>query len=84
MPKRRKNTQRLALGHGGTRFHGALQGIDIELTAGPAAALGAAGRRFAEEGPVKNPAYVEGCRDEQRTNQEILNFDGSKGEQKHN
>ena len=62
-----------------------LIGLDWQqaLPTGTAAALGAAGRRFAEKCTVENTAHVKGRRHEQQPDEQVLNFDGRNGQQEH-
>ena len=76
-----KNALRPALLGRLPRLNGALQLVDVNLPAGPAAALGAAGRRLAEKSAVEDAPHVPRRRYEERANQDILNFDGSEGKE---
>ena len=65
----------------GARFDGALQLVYVERAASATAALGASGRRLAEEGPPKDAANIKSRRYKQGGNHKILNFGGGEGKQ---
>jgi len=70
---------RLALGLRGTGLNGALELVDIKLAARTAAALGAAGRGFAEKGTPENAPHVKCRAHKQGRNQQVLDFNRSEG-----